>query len=396
MKHSPLHEVLELSDSGVWGSEDAANGVNVLRSTNFNADGTLDLSKLALRAVDPRKRDSKLLQNGDILLEKSGGGPAQPVGRVCLFRGDDRTHSFGNFIARLRPSRTILPEYLFYFLWHFHAIGMTNHYQKQTTGIRNLEFKRYLTIQVPIPPLNEQRRIVDVLSRAEGIVRLCREAERKAAELIPAIFLDMFGDPAANPKRWPMAGIESLCSVQTGATPHRKEFRYFDSGTIPWIKTTLVTGDPIASAGDYITESAVAETNCKIFPVGTILVAMYGQGQTRGRVGIIEIAAATNQACAAILPSDKISREFLFHALRIQYQRLRAMGRGGNQANLNLSMIKELEVPLPPLDLQRQFAAKAEAVRGIAARQTAALATAQATFDALLHRAFTDPHGAGA
>ena len=290
-------------------------------------------------------------------------------------------------LVPLLPSKDLDRRYLAYFL---RSPATVQSVTARTAGSRmpRADMRFLLRLEVSLPPLTEQRRIVDLLSRAEGIVRLRREARRKAAELIPAIFLDLIGDPAANPKRWPMARIDSLCSVQTGATPHRKEARYFDGGTIPWIKTTLVNGDPIVAAEDYITESAVAETNCKIFPAGTVLVAMYGQGQTRGRVGILEIDAATNQACAAILPGDKISRGFLFHVLRIQYERLRAMGRGGNQANLNLNMIKELEVPLPPGDLQCQFAAKAEAVRGIIVRQTAALATAQATFDALLHRAF--------
>ena len=256
------------------------------------------------------------------------------------------------------------------------------------TGVPGLTRDDAYNENISVPSLEEQRRIADLLSRAEGILHLRREAQRKAAELAPALFLDMFGDPASNPRGWPMVRIDSLSSVQTGATPRREEARYFDGGTVPWIKTTSVVGGLIVAAEDFITESAVAGTNCKVFPAATILVAMYGQGQTRGRVGILAIPAATNQACAAILPSGKIEQPFLFHTLRIQYERLRAMGRGGNQANLNLSMIKELEVPLPPLELQRAFAAKVDAVRGIAAQQDAALATAQATFDALLHQSF--------
>lgn len=326
-------------------------------------------------------RDSaaNVVERGSVLLvTRVGLGKVAVAGTRLAINQD---------IKAVQPNADLDQEFLFWFL-----LSQAGRLQAMGTGatVKGVTLNDVKAMRCPVPPLAEQRRIVDLLSRAEGIVRLRREAQRKAAELIPAIFLDLFGDPGTNPKHWPMARIESLCSVQTGATPHRKEVRYFDSGTIPWIKTTSVTGDPIASVEDYITESAVAETNCKIFPVGTILVAMYGQGKTRGRVGIIEIAAATNQACAAILPSDRISRGFLFHVLRIQYERLRAMGRGGNQANLNLSMIKELEVPIPPLDLQHQFVAKAEAVRGIAAHQTAALATAQATFDALLHRAFAN------
>jgi type I restriction enzyme S subunit len=210
MKHVLLHDLLVLSDSGAWGDEDQQYGISVLRSTNFNSDGSLNFDKLSFRAIDSKKRNAKLLSEGDILLEKSGGGPQQPVGRVCLFRGSNLPHSFGNFIARLRQTKEILSEYLFYFLWNFHASGKTSSYQKQTTGIRNLEFKRYLTIEVPVPSLPEQHRLVDILSRAEGIVRLRREAQKKAQELIPALFLDMFGDPATNPKGWQLVRLGDL------------------------------------------------------------------------------------------------------------------------------------------------------------------------------------------
>lgn len=259
---------------------------------------------------------------------------------------------------------------------------------KTATGIPGLTREDAYRELVPVPPLAEQRRIVDLLSRAEGIVRLRREAERKAAEIIPALFIDMFGDPATNPKGWEEERIGELCSVQTGATPSRERRDYYEGGEIPWVKTAEVNGGVIEQAGERITEVAVAETNCKVFPVGTILVAMYGQGQTRGRAGILGIPAATNQACAAILPSDKVEDCFLLTFLRTQYDALRGMAHGGNQANLNLSMIKNYRVPLPPLKLQKEFCEKRSHIMAIQTQQSSATAKAQAAFDALLAGAF--------
>ena len=388
-QHIPLGDLLESADSGVWGDEDLNAGISVLRSTNFNSDGTLDLTKLTFRALDARDQSRKLLRAGDILLEKSGGGPKQPVGRVCLFLGDVAPHAFGNFIARLRPGEAVLSEYLFYYLWQFHSCGKTSHYQKQTTGIRNLEFKRYLTIPVPVCSMEEQLRIVDLLTRAEGIVHLRRQAQQKAADLIPAMFVDMFGDPATNPKGWPMRAIEELCVVGTGATPRREVRLYYEGGTVPWVKTGEVSAGEIMAAEECITDFAIAETNCKVFPVDTILIAMYGQGQTRGRAGMLNIPAATNQACAAILPSEKINQIFLFEMLKMQYERLRAMGRGGNQANLNLGMIKTLNVPIAPVGAQQAFAERVRMVRSVLDLQTTAAKKADATFGSLLAQAFT-------
>ena len=388
MRSAVLADLLDLCDSGVWGNEEPASGMSVLRSTNFRNDGTLNFENLALRAIEPAKRVSKLLSRGDLLLEKSGGGPSQPVGRVVLFNGDGLPHTFGNFIARLRPKSLVVSEYLWYYLRYFHSLGKTRHYQKQTTGIRNLEFKRYLSIQVPLRQLDEQRCIVDLLARAEGIVRLRREAQQKAAELIPAIFIDMFGDPATNPKGWQMSAIEELCPVQTGATPRKEVRLYYEGGTVPWIRTGEVRGLHIRDAAERITELAVRDTNCKVFPVNTVLVAMYGQGQTRGRTGMLMTPAATNQACAAILPSDKINAMFLFEVVKLQYERLRAMGRGGNQANLNLGMIKAFQVPRPPMEAQLRFVERVTALESIQRQQAAAARMSLATFDALLARAF--------
>jgi type I restriction enzyme S subunit len=94
-----------------------------------------------------------------------------------------------------------------------------------------------------------------------------------------------------------------MCPVKTGATPKKEERRYYEGGTVPWVRTGEVQGRQISEVEERITELAIAETNCKVFPVDTILVAMYGQGQTRGRAGMLKTPAATNQACAAILPA---------------------------------------------------------------------------------------------
>lgn len=188
-----LAELLELADAGVWGEPDSVNGINVLRSTNFRDDGTLDLSDQALRAIPIEKRSLKVLMSGDIVLERSGGGPNQPVGRVCMFEGDLSDHTFGNFCQRLRVRRDLCdPHFLFLNLYFFHLSGQTELYQKQTTGIRNLEYKRYLAHEIVLPPITEQRRIGRVLREQIGVVKKARAAARvrfEAAMELPAAFV---------------------------------------------------------------------------------------------------------------------------------------------------------------------------------------------------------------
>jgi type I restriction enzyme S subunit len=394
MNRLPLQTLLELSDSGVWGEEDNDRGVSILRSTNFNADGSIDFSNLAFRAIEERKRDSKLLRAGDILLEKSGGGPKQPVGRVCLFKGHDISHSFGNFIARLRPNSEILSEFLFYFLWYFHAIGQTSSYQKQTTGIRNLEFKRFLTIEVPVPPLAKQRHIVDILTRAESIVRLRREALKKTQEIIPALFLDMFGDPATNPKGWPPVRVADIGNVQGGlqVTKARQELPI----ELPYLRVANVYREKIDLAEVKKIRLTESEYKRVRLECGDLLVVEgHGNPSEVGRVGIwdgsISECVHQNHLIRIRCYADKANPEFLWAFLNSANGRQQLLKKGKTTSGLNTistSNVKDCIVAAPPVPLQNEFANRIEQIRSIQSQATRALATAEATFQSLLHRAF--------
>lgn len=329
----------------------------------------------------PRKwcnAPKKIAEAGDILISvRAPVGPTNLASTQCCI---------GRGLAAIRANPEQLdPSYLRFALRHAEPRLASMGQGSTFAAIGRAELAK---VEFPLPSLVEQRRIVDILSRAEGIVRLRREAEIKAAELIPALFLDMFGDPATNPKRWPALPIVELCAVQTGGTPSRDNASYYE-GEIPWVKTGEVAGGVILKAEEHISAQALVETNCKKFPVGTILVAMYGQGQTRGRCAVLGVEASTNQACAAILPSDRITGEFLFRLLQTQYEHLRSLAQGGNQANLNLSMIKNYRVIVPPISIQNEFVERVNAVSSIQSQQSAATVTAQATFDALLSQVFS-------
>ncbi|MBF4052275.1 restriction endonuclease subunit S [Burkholderia pseudomallei] len=334
--------------------------------------------------ADAPSRARKVIRGGDVLVST-----VRPnLNAVALVPSslDGQIASTGFCVLRAK-SDLVLPEYLFYYtrtpVFIARLIGLVAGAMYPAVTDRQV-----LDQRIPIPSLDEQRRIVDLLSRAEGIVRLRREVQANGQAIIPALFVDMFGDPAKNPKGWPMIAIEDLCSVRTGATPRREQRLYYDGGTIPWVKTGEICESSIVDVEEHITEKAVEETNCKVFPVNTILVAMYGQGQTRGRVGLLKVPAATNQACAAILPGERINQNFLYALLMMQYERLRAMGRGGNQANLNLGMIKSFRVPCPPLGAQLHFEERRESVVSITAQQAEALKKAEDVFASILACSF--------
>ena len=146
--------------------------------------------------------------------------------------------------------------------------------------------------------------------------------------------------------------LEDIASIGTGATPLTKCKEYYLNGKIPWVNSSSTKDSVIETPSNYITSRAIQDTNCVVYPKGTLIVAMYGEGKTRGQVSELGIEAATNQACAAICPFEKEFKNYLKLFFESNYLRLRALAEGGTQPNLNLGKISNYEIPLPPLEEQ--------------------------------------------
>ncbi|CAB1370158.1 restriction endonuclease subunit S [Denitratisoma oestradiolicum] len=159
------------------------------------------------------------------------------------------------------------------------------------------------------------------------------------------------------PSSWSECPLATLFSVETGGTPSRKNESYWQDGNIPWVKTGEVQNCDIFDAEEHITSLALTESNAKVFPAETLLIAMYGEGKTRGQVGRLKIPAATNQACAALVNEDlgEVARSYAYYFCLGQYQKLRDDSVGGNQPNLNLDKVKNWIVAVPPPEEQTEI-----------------------------------------
>ena len=158
--------------------------------------------------------------------------------------------------------------------------------------------------------------------------------------------------PYQLPEGWVLCKLEDIASIGTGATPLTKCKEYYLNGNIPWVNSSSTKDSVIETPSNYITSRAIQDTNCVVYPKGTLIVAMYGEGKTRGQVSELGIEAATNQACAAICPFEKEFKNYLKLFFESNYLRLRALAEGGTQPNLNLGKISNYEIPLPPLEEQ--------------------------------------------
>lgn len=325
------------------------------------------------------------LQAGDLLITIAG-----TVGRIgTVPNGIDAANcNQAVAIVRLKPGLFDL-LFLCYFL---RSSGVQQKFRQQgtTATITNVSLAQIRDIEVPNVPLHEQRRIVDLLSRAEGIVRLRREAEKKAAELIPALFLDMFGDPATNPKGWE---VEEFGSVITYSRygPRFPNRDYAESGA-HILRTTDMSDDgflrwwesPIMS----LTPAEVAKY--QLSPK-TLLITRTG---TIGRVAMFSGASEPCIAGAYLLEfglKELISPDYALAFFLSAYgqQHLLQGSRSVAQPNINAPTVMAIKVPIPPMGRQAEFSKAVEGVRAIQSQQSAAIAKAQATFDALLAQAFS-------
>jgi len=157
--------------------------------------------------------------------------------------------------------------------------------------------------------------------------------------------------------------IGDLFKTSSGGTPLRNKIEYYENGTIPWLKSGEVAQGYIYKAEEYITVEGLKNSSAKLFPINSVLVAMYGA--TAGQVGILKIESTTNQAVCAIYPDERIIPEYLYCILKQQTQKFVELSGGGGQPNISQQIIREFQIPLPPLEIQQQIVAEIEGYQKI-------------------------------
>jgi len=222
-------------------------------------------------------------------------------------------------------------------------------------------------VRIPLPPLEEQRKIVYVLKTVQRAIEQQEKIIRTTKELKRALMKRLFTkglDPnqptkmteiGEIPEHWELKKIEDIGTTTSGGTPDRSRPEYWN-GDIPWIKSGELSDDYVINSEEKITELGLQNSSAKLFPPGTLLIAMYGA--TAGKTGILKIKAATNQAICAILPKkDMFVPEYLMQYLIFSRDRLINDRYGGAQLNLSQTVIKNFLVALPPtLEEQRKIA----------------------------------------
>ena len=361
-------EIRKLGDlttalNGLWvGKKPPFVNIAVIRNTNFTKDCQLDTTDIAYIDAEVKHFSTRKLQCGDIIIEKSGGSDKQPVGRPVLFNIPEGDFSFSNFTSTLRinDQSEILPSFLHKALWAIYRSGKTANLQSKTTGIRNLDFKSYLKLPIPVPPIAEQEKIVAELDCLTGIIEKKKQQLEDLDKLAQSIFYDMFGDIAHNSKQFHVEKICDLGELARGVSKHRpRNAPELLGGEMPLIQTGDVANADLFIREYHSTYSALGVSQSRVWEKGTICITI---AANIGNCAILSFRACFPDSVVGFIHNDKLS---LFYALFV-FNNLQALleekARGIAQKNINLQILNELLIPVPPRKLQDLFAEKIEAI----------------------------------
>ena len=350
--------------SGLWRSDrlPLITG-RVLRSTNFNGDGLLDFSDVVELEVEKRHAAKRQLKDGDIIIERSGGGPKQPVGRVAFFKApDEQAYFSSNFTTtlRIRDQNLLDPEFVSLYLHALYLNGETETLQRATTGIRNLDWQEYLNFEVPKLGLQRQRAIRKLISKVrkayqceQSLLTLHRELKQQVMRQL--FTCGMHGEAQKEteigpmPVSWNPRSILELCDIWSGGTPRKSVAGYW-SGDIPWVSGKDLKLPALEDVIDHISKAGV-DAGSRIVPKGSVLLLVRGMGLARDLpVAVIKRPMAFNQDVKALVTRGQYSGEFIRSAIYAGKERLlsQIVPSAHGTMTLNLNDVESFKIACPP------------------------------------------------
>ena len=327
-------------------------------------------------------------RNGDILFAKIT--PCMENGKCTIASDLENGVGFGSTEFHvLRPCNKVEKRWLFHLVHssEFRADAQRN--MTGSAGQKRVPTSYLRKYEILLPPLPIQQKIADALDKASALIEMRKAQIEKLDLLIKSQFIEMFGS-IHNSREYPYAPLKDKSVVVSGGTPDRDVEKFWRDGTIPWVKTGELQNCEITDVQEYITLDGLNSSAAKVIPPDTILVAMYGQGKTRGMTAYLRIEGCTNQACACILPSEKINQRYLWHYFILSYDKLREMAKGGNQPNLNLAIIKNFEVLTPPISLQNKFSAFVQKVDNQKTILQQSISRLELNYKSLVQKSFSE------
>lgn len=370
------------------GSHNPPNGVGqsqylMLSSKNVE-NGRITLVEPRYLSEEDFKFENKRteIEADDILLTIVG-----TIGRVALVPKELKHITLQRSVAVLKPERKhLISKYLMYVLQ-----SMEKSVNQKARGVaqKGIYLSQVNKLEIPLPPLEEQKRIADILDKASNLIDLRKQQLEKMNLLIKSKFIDMFGDPVTNPKGWQVQRIEELCeAIFGGGTPSKSHAEYYD-GDIPWVTSKDMKSILISDSIDHINDKAVLNSSAKYIPKQSLLMVIRsGILKHTLPLGINTRVVTINQDMKAFIPNANINVWFMFYTFKMHEKSLLNNVRAVTADNIEFSIIRNLMVPVPSLELQNQFAEFVEQVEKQKVVMQQSLEKMEMNYKALMQKYF--------
>jgi len=342
-------------------SDFVESGIPFIRANNIK-NMTVVIEDMRFISEDQHNELKKgHLKQNDILITTRGD-----IGQVALVPDSFIGSNINAQIVRIGVSKSIFFKYLAYILTYKET-------QKDIKGLetgtalKQLPVKKLNLLKIPIPPLEEQKKIAEIFSTVDQKIAFVdnriEETELLKKGLMQKLLTEGIGHTEFKdseigriPIKWEVSKLGSLTSLTAGGTPSTGVEEYWTPAEVSWLSSGEVNKKIVFNTDNMISEYGLNNSAAKLVPKNSILIALAGQGKTRGTVAITEIELTTNQSVASILPSEKLDMYFLYHNLDSRYEELRLMSTGsGGRGGLNLTILRSVKIALPPLEEQKQI-----------------------------------------
>jgi type I restriction enzyme S subunit len=354
-KEYSLEELFEFKNGINAGKESYGRGTKFINISEILKYNSLTASQIpGMVEVDENKKNLYSVKKGDILFNRTSE-VAEEIALASVYL-DDELVVFGGFVIRGRPLNKDISHNFSKYLFHGKKFR-TQAVRKAQGAIRsNIGQGDLCKIRIDLPPLKEQEGIAKILSCWDEAIEL-QECILTNLRMLRNFILKTEVKKICADKNVKSYKISEVCSkVTSGGTPSTKNAEYWKGGEIPWMNSGEINLKFVSQVEGRITDLGLRNSSTKIIPANSVLVALAGQGRTRGTVAINKIPLCTNQSLAVLIPGSEINYLYLYYNLESRYQELRKVSTGeGGRGGLNLQILSNLKIPLPDLSVQKSL-----------------------------------------
>lgn len=366
-KQVKLGKLLEDSfQNGIYKPSSAyGSGVPIIRINNFDNEGNFVSLEFQRLTIKKSEIESFKVQENDILINRVNS--LSHIGKSIIVKNISEPTVYESNMMRLRiTNNELLPDFLAYILQTSQARNHFKTVAKKAVAQASINQTDVKSLEILLPPLPEQRRIAEILSTCDEAItlteRLIAARQRRKRALMQQLLTGRRRFREFEGEEWREVKLGNVAKLTAGGTPSTLIPEYW-GGNIPWMKSGEVNLKRVYDVTERITQAGLKNSSTKLIPANSVLIALAGQGKTRGTVAINKIELCTNQSIAAIMPnSDTLYYEYLFYNLDSRYDELRRLSSGeGGRGGLNLQILENVKLVIPLIDEQHKIAAVLQA-----------------------------------